>query len=121
MSSFTTTAAVTNGTALPRLTPEQRLAALLAKPALEPPPGVTPNFAQPGGVHGPACAFLIICAVLGFLSIVVRLYSRLVIVKRFGVEDGLFISALVRRSSFYISLPLLFVMMVYRNKLVLTF
>lgn len=83
---------------LAQLSPEEQAAAiqmLLDGPALEPPPGVVPDFVNRGGKHDVGYAVVIVGAALATLAVFFRLYSR-VAIKSFKVEDALLISALVR-------------------------
>ncbi|KAL7629710.1 hypothetical protein AAE478_001233 [Parahypoxylon ruwenzoriense] len=78
------------------MTPEEAAAykeALLEGPALEPPPGVVPNFENPGGTHALGYSIIILGGVLASLSVLLRLRSRF-IVRLFRLEDGLFIIAI---------------------------
>lgn len=61
--------------------------ALLEGPALQPPPGVIPNFADPGGNHTVGYVVIILGGTLATISVAVRMYSR-VIIKKIGIEDG---------------------------------
>ncbi|RYP57738.1 hypothetical protein DL770_010594 [Monosporascus sp. CRB-9-2] len=67
--------------------------ALLEGPALEPPPGVAPNFENPGGSHTLGYSIPILGGVLSCLAVLLRLRCRS-LVKSIRLEDGLFIVAL---------------------------
>ncbi|KAK3984267.1 hypothetical protein QBC44DRAFT_337302 [Cladorrhinum sp. PSN332] len=61
--------------------------------SLDPPEGQTSDFENRGGNNGVAYGILSLCAVLSTLAVLLRVYSRL-IVKRFKIEDVLFVAAL---------------------------
>ena len=85
--------------ALATISPEEQPAymeALLEGPALEPPPGVITDFANPGGHHGVGYGIVILGATLATTAVAVRLYSR-VAIKRINIEDGTFDQSLCRR------------------------
>jgi hypothetical protein len=85
--------------ALATLSPEEHAAfmeALLEGPALEPPPGVIPDFANPGGHHGIGYGIVILGATLTTIAVALRLYSR-VAIKKVNIEDGTFNQCLYRR------------------------
>ncbi|KAI2473536.1 hypothetical protein F4781DRAFT_379371 [Annulohypoxylon bovei var. microspora] len=65
---------------------------LLEGPALNPPPGVTPNFENPGGTHALGYGIVILAGVLSCLSVLLRLHSRYR-VKSIRLEDGFFLVA----------------------------
>ncbi|KAJ1334072.1 hypothetical protein MN608_04075 [Microdochium nivale] len=67
----------------------EALAALLASPALAPPPGVTPNFDSPQNQNVLAYAVTSVLSCLLTLCVAIRLYSRGYLEKGFGVEDAL--------------------------------
>ncbi|KAF2260236.1 hypothetical protein CC78DRAFT_418336, partial [Lojkania enalia] len=62
-------------------------------PAMEPPSGIMPDLANPGGNGGIAIGVATLCAVIAGLAFLLRLASR-VVTKRVYIEDALFISAL---------------------------
>lgn len=85
--------------ALAMLSPEEQAAfmeALLEGPALEPPLGVVPDFANPGGHHGVGYGIVILGATLATIAVALRLYSR-VAMKSINIEDGTFNQCLYRR------------------------
>ena len=57
------------------------------RPGRQPPPGVMPNFENPENGNADAIALLVVCVVLAATMGLVRLYSRLVVVKSFKLED----------------------------------
>ncbi|KAI0165411.1 hypothetical protein GGR52DRAFT_107168 [Hypoxylon sp. FL1284] len=67
--------------------------ALLEGPSMDPPTGVDPNFDDPGGSHAIGYAVIILGSTLATIALILRLCSR-VILKRFKIEDVLFIVAL---------------------------
>ncbi|ERF68726.1 hypothetical protein EPUS_07144 [Endocarpon pusillum Z07020] len=67
--------------------------ALPEGPALKPPPGVIPDFANPGGHHGIGYGVVILCSILAKTAVALRLYARDTI-KDLKLEDGLLVSAL---------------------------
>jgi hypothetical protein len=83
--------------AIALLPPEEQasiMAALLDGPALEPPPGVIPNFQDPGGKHALGYGITLLGCVLAGIAVLLRFHSR-VLLKRFAIEDLLLLSALV--------------------------
>ena len=70
--------------------------ALLEGPALEPPPGVIPDFANPDGRHGIGYGIVIFCSILSTIAVALRLYSRDAI-KDLKIEDGRFNQRLYNR------------------------
>ncbi|KAI1452812.1 hypothetical protein F4805DRAFT_445932 [Annulohypoxylon moriforme] len=66
--------------------------ALLDGPSMEPPTGVIPNFDDTGN-HATGYGIIILGSILATIAIVLRMSSR-AILRRFRIEDALFISAL---------------------------
>lgn len=60
---------------------------ILDGPAMEPPEGVTPDFSKPESRRVVAIAVSAVCLTLVVISSAIRLYSRLVIVKKMRLED----------------------------------
>ena len=88
--------------ALATLSPEKQAAymeALLEGPALEPPPGVITDFANPGGHHGVGYGIIILGATLATTAVAVRLYYSTVAMKRIKIEDGTFNQSLCYASA----------------------
>lgn len=56
-------------------------------PGLKPPPGVTPNFVNPDNYQGSIIAIIVICLTPATIVTAVRVYTKLVIIKSFGLED----------------------------------
>lgn len=70
------------------------LTAILEGPALEPPPGVIPNFDDPGGSHAIGYFTLISCGILTTIAVILRLASRFAIGK-INIEEFFLVSAFV--------------------------
>jgi len=68
------------------LTPEQRQAALEG-PALRPPTGVLPNFIDPPNQNTLGYSLLAGCATVCILVVGIRLYAKLIRVKKMDIED----------------------------------
>lgn len=66
----------------------KELEALLAAPALEPPPGVTANFDNPPNRNGLAWGVTTVCTVILTLCLLIRLYARTWMEKKLRVEEG---------------------------------
>ena len=88
----------TDPAALAALSPEKAafMEALPDGPALKPPPGVIPDFANLGGHHETGYAVVISCSILATIAVAVRLYSRDAI-KDLKLEDGRFNQRLYNR------------------------
>lgn len=56
-------------------------------PALNPPPGIVPNFDNPAGTQGKIHATLIFCLVISTVFVWSRLYARFFIQKEHGWDD----------------------------------
>ncbi|KXJ91813.1 hypothetical protein Micbo1qcDRAFT_233206 [Microdochium bolleyi] len=69
----------------------EALAALLASPALAPPAGVTPEFDSPPNQNTLAYAVTSVLSCILTLCVLVRLYGRGYLERKFGVEDALMI------------------------------
>jgi hypothetical protein len=61
--------------------------AILDGPALQPPPGVQPNFIDPENRNNLGYALIIMCAVVSTAMTGIRLYAKLTSLKRLGIED----------------------------------
>ncbi|KAI5865996.1 hypothetical protein GGS23DRAFT_363716 [Durotheca rogersii] len=66
---------------------------LLEGPALEPPPGVVPDFANPGGSHALGYGIVILGSIIAIIAVLMRLGSRFIL-RKIGIDDGFMISAL---------------------------
>ncbi|KAK7991235.1 hypothetical protein PG988_000029 [Apiospora saccharicola] len=62
-------------------------------PAMEPPPGVVPNFAEPGGSHALGHGIVIASSIISAAAVLVRLVNS-VATRKFLLEDALMIAAL---------------------------
>ncbi|KAB2569228.1 hypothetical protein DBV05_g12097 [Lasiodiplodia theobromae] len=71
----------------------EELEALLAAPALEPPPGVTANFDNPPNRNGLAWGVTTACTVILTLCLLIRLYARTWMEKKLRVEEVLMLCA----------------------------
>lgn len=67
---------------------QEELDALLAAPALDPPPGVTPNFENPPNKNGLAVAVTTLCIVISTLCLFLRAYVRMWREKTIHKEEG---------------------------------
>jgi hypothetical protein len=65
----------------------EELAMLWDRPAMEPPAGVEPNFANPGGLHELGYIVIVVAGVLVTISVALRAVSR-ILLKRVDIEDG---------------------------------
>jgi len=72
--------------------------ALLLEAALDPPPGVVPDFANPGGSHHVGYGIVIATSIIATIAVAARLVSS-TIAKKFVVEDFLMIAALVSKNN----------------------
>lgn len=70
----------------PNLSPEEQ-EKILNGPAMQPPPGVTPNFAHPHNHNKEATAFLIVCSTLVVSAALTRAYSRVFVMRKVYMED----------------------------------
>ncbi|KAI1187546.1 hypothetical protein F5B17DRAFT_453045 [Nemania serpens] len=68
--------------------PKEQQAALLAGPALAPPPGVVANFDNPPNENAIAHATFVICLFFATFSFIVRMYARLAGIRSIKVEDA---------------------------------
>lgn len=64
------------------------------EPALDPPPGMVPNFADPGGSQAIGYGIVISSSIISFIAVLARLVTSSA-TKKFVVEDFLMIAALV--------------------------
>ncbi|KAK1783185.1 hypothetical protein QBC45DRAFT_447946 [Copromyces sp. CBS 386.78] len=72
---------------------QDQIDALLSLPALEPPPGISPNFDDPPNRNGLAYFVTTFCLVVSTLCVFIRLYARVWIEKRARIEEVLMICA----------------------------
>ncbi|KAF5862058.1 hypothetical protein ETB97_012205 [Aspergillus alliaceus] len=75
--------------------PPEELEALLAAPALAPPPGVTPNFDNPHNGNGYAWGITTVCMIVATLCLFLRWYVRIWLDRKVRIEDALTICAYV--------------------------
>ncbi|KAI0467675.1 hypothetical protein F4859DRAFT_493251 [Xylaria cf. heliscus] len=68
--------------------PKEQQEALLAGPALAPPPGIIANFDNPPNRNGIAHLTFVICLFFATFSFIVRMYARLVGLRSVKLEDG---------------------------------
>ncbi|KAE8391182.1 hypothetical protein BDV23DRAFT_171776 [Aspergillus alliaceus] len=73
--------------------PPEELEALLAAPALAPPPGVTPNFDNPHNGNGYAWGITTVCMIVATLCLFLRGYVRIWLDRKVRIEDALTICA----------------------------
>ncbi|TRX93590.1 hypothetical protein FHL15_005562 [Xylaria flabelliformis] len=69
--------------------PKEQKEALLAGPALAPPPGIIANFDSPPTRNDIAHATFVICLFLATFSFIIRMYARLAGLRSVKLEDGL--------------------------------
>lgn len=67
---------------------------LMNEPALDPPPGVVPNFVDTGGSHAIGYGIVIASSIISTVAVLARLVSSAA-TKRFVLEDYLLVAALV--------------------------
>ena len=67
--------------------PPINIEALLNGPGLAPPHGVIPNFIHPSGQQGVIIAANAICVAIATISLLIRMYTKVFLVKRYGWED----------------------------------
>lgn len=60
---------------------------LLQGPAGAPPPGVVPNFDNPPNLHRVGDAVLITCFVVATLALLLRVYTKLFLIRQFKISD----------------------------------
>lgn len=68
--------------------PTDKQQVLLYGPALKPPPGLQSNFDSYSTGNKLALAVIINCLVISTVCILLRFYSRVVVVRRVRIEDG---------------------------------
>lgn len=71
----------------PNQSPEQLNAELLNGPAAKPPLGVVPNFVDPTTLNAAVITVVSICLVIGTLAVLIRSYTKLVLIKSIAYED----------------------------------
>lgn len=59
-------------------------------PALAPPPGVVPNFDNPPNNNPLAIGVITACAAVSTLCLVLRGYTRVFLLKKVQIEEGMF-------------------------------
>ncbi|KAI1250031.1 hypothetical protein MGN70_008482 [Eutypa lata] len=67
--------------------PPSKQESILTGPALEPPPGIVPNFQNPENKDDIVRAILASGLVATSLAVFVRVYSRLICMKQVQIED----------------------------------
>ena len=67
--------------------PSQELEARLNGPAGPPPPGVKPNFDDPANLNNLVILTLAMCLVFASSTVLMRTYTKLVILRSWGYED----------------------------------
>lgn len=60
---------------------------ILDGPALQPPPGIHPNFVNPEDLHIAIVVTLVLCVSISTLVFWMRVYTKLYIIHRTGWED----------------------------------
>ncbi|KAI0393942.1 hypothetical protein F5Y17DRAFT_430351 [Xylariaceae sp. FL0594] len=72
---------------------QDNLTQILEGPALDPPPGVTPDFSKPGGSQSLGYGVVLVTGVLSVLAVALRLASRYIL-KKIHIEDVFLVIAL---------------------------
>lgn len=70
---------------------QQELEKLLAAPALDPPPGVDPEFDNPPNGNNLAWGVTTFCMVVATLCLLLRAYGRLWLERKVFVEEGMYV------------------------------
>ena len=78
--------------------------AILLEPALDPPPGVVADFANPGGSHNLGYGIVIATSAIAFIAVAARLVSSSM-AKKFVIEDFLMVAALVSSRIWFFKSP----------------
>jgi hypothetical protein len=63
-------------------------ARFLSGPALQPPPGIAPQFVNPPNRNALSFGIVVTGTILAVLVVAVRLYTRIFCIKRLRLEDG---------------------------------
>ena len=66
---------------------EQMRAELLNGPAAKPPSGIVPNFVDPITLNAAVITVVSICLILGTFAVLIRSYTKLVLIKSIAYED----------------------------------
>lgn len=69
------------------LTPEQMREFILSKPAMLPPDGTDSNFSNPPNIRSQALGVIISFLLLSTLAVAIRLYTKLVFVRKLSLDD----------------------------------
>jgi len=69
--------------------------ALMDGPALAPPAGVIPDLDHPQNKNGLALFVLVFCSIISTICVLLRVYGRCYLLKRFKLEEALIFSAYV--------------------------
>ena len=77
----------TMATPSPSQSPEQMQAELLNGPAAKPPVGVVPNFVDPTNLDTAVITVLSVCLIIGTLAVLIRTYTKLMLIKSIAYED----------------------------------
>lgn len=72
--------------------PEDFKAKLLNGPALAPPPGVTAQLVDPPNLHHLTIAIFALCICLATVALLLRVGTKLFIIRQLAVEDCMFSS-----------------------------
>lgn len=62
-------------------------------PAMAPPSGVIPNFVDPPNIEHVIILVLVLCVVLQTLALLMRIYTKVFIIRKMAVEDCMSSSA----------------------------
>ena len=71
----------------PYQSPEQMESELLNGPAAKPPLGVVPNFVDPTSMNTTSISVISICLIVGTLAVLIRSYTKLLLIKSIAYED----------------------------------
>lgn len=69
---------------------QAKIQAKLNGPAMVPPPGITPNFVNPPNLNHIVVLTLVLCMVFSTLAVVMRMYTKLFIIRKTAFEDCMF-------------------------------
>ncbi|KAJ5309982.1 uncharacterized protein N7443_002443 [Penicillium atrosanguineum] len=72
----------------------EALAEMLNAPALPAPEGITPNFDNPSNANGLAWFVTTFCMVVATMCLLLRLYVRVILEKKFRAEESKLTSTL---------------------------
>ena len=65
----------------------RQLQAYLDGPSVQPPQGAHSNFSHPANLNTTALVVVLVCLIVSTLTLGMRVYTKLVIIRRFGSDD----------------------------------